>query len=839
MKKIFTLLAFSSIVAASFSQLPGNSIKLTGNGQLVSIPDAASATLNNDLTLEAWVYYTCANGTASQSILTKGWCGQRWSWYFHIGDGKITFGKFNNANCSLGQAFYESAQTVPYNTWTHVAMVHSLNTVTFYMNGQPLASSLTSGSAFNGFQASTEPVRIGAYRRLDGALVSTPIGNIDDVRLWHTARTAAEIAANYNTALNGTEPGLYCYWKLDESGSGAGITCANSATATGATFNGTTAGAVALVNNNTITNAMPVCTPALWLRADSTLTKDVANKVSIWNDVSGNSRNATQATPANQPTWMPNIFNGRPALWFDGVNGNYFLENTTQTPVPVAGSARTYFVVAKADCNASGYKGGHLFSNRRTSQASTLEFTDNGSGGIFHAGNLCCNHPSANVSFAEGQKIFVGAWRTAGAGTNIDFRMNGTQATVTNASFVSDNGAAGYAVGDRRDGISGNDWQGYISEIIVYDRAVTDLERSQTESYLSKKYQSVYLPSQFTGLPIAKTTNDVALDDGSWKHTYNSSDPTSLIASVKDNCLALGIITDTVYLEPGTVGGNAGSQRFLRRHYVIKAGSNPAGTKRIRLYFTIQEFNDLKAATNNINTINDLSVTKYSGPTEDGNYNVADATSLTYIPSSSITAGTLSGMYYLEFDVSGFSEFWIHGGAAVLPLRLLDLSVTKVKGLPTLRWTTTNESDMAFYEAEKSTNGLQFHAIGKVTAKNGSANSYSFTDSTDNISSPVIYYRLKQFTNAGGFTYSSVVKLSGNRQLEISVSPVPAHDRIRIRSAAAISYIEILNTTGIVVKKLIPSADQWYNISELPNGIYFLRVSAGGMVQVEKMVVGQ
>ena len=731
MKSIYTFLAACCVYTSTFSQLPGNSLKLTANNQCVSIPDAASATLDDNLTLEAWVYFTCANGTASQAILTKGWCGQRWSWYFHIGDGRITFGKFNNANCAVGGAFYESDQTLPYNTWTHVAVVHSVNTVQFYMNGQLIPSSLTSGTAFNGFQASTEPVRIGTYRRLDGALVSTPIGNIDDVRMWHTARSAAQIAANYNTTLTGNEAGLYGYWKLDESGSGGGITAVNSATATGATFNGTSVGAVAFVNNTTVLNSTPICTPALWLQADGTLTKDGANKVSVWNDMSGFGRNATQAVAANQPTWMPNIFNGKPALFFDGVNGNYFLENTTQTPVATAGAARTYFVVAKADCNATGYKGGHLFSHRRTSQASTLEFTDNGSGGIYYAGNLTSNHPSANVSFADGQKIFVGAWRTAGTGTPIDFRMNGVQATVTNSNFIADNGAAGYAVGDRRDGVLNNDWQGYIAEIIVYDRAVTDAERLNTERYLTAKYQTAYMPSQFTGLPTVRTLNDANLDDGNWKHSYNSSDPSKLMVSVKDNCFNLGYITDTVYLEPGAVGGNPGGPRFLRRHYVIKTDNNPAGTKRVRLYFTPQEFTDLKAVTPGVNTIRDLSVTKYNGPTEDGTYQTQDATSLTYIPSSSITADSLAGMYYIEFDVTGFSEFWIHAGAALLPLHTLELSVAREKGVPVLRWKSTNENNLQLYSIEKSTNGQNFYAVGNLSAKNGSENEYSFTDIND------------------------------------------------------------------------------------------------------------
>ena len=792
------------------------------------------------MTLEAWVYYTCANGSADQAIVTKGWCGEKWSYYFDILDQRIHFGKFNSANCNNSYAEYQStAQVVPYNTWAHLAIVITGTSVSMYVNGQPVPSSLVTGTAFAGFQACTQPLRIGTYRRLDGAFVSCMLGNIDDVRLWHTARTAAEIATNYNTVLTGNEAGLFCYYKLDETGSGAGITAVNSATATGSTYNGSSVGAINFVNNSTVTNAIPVCSPSLWLRADSTLTKDASNKVSVWNDVSGNNKNATQATALNQPTWMPNVFNGKPAIFFDGANGNYFLENTTQTPVATAGSARTYFIVAKADCNASGYKGGNIFSNSRTSPASTAEFTDNGSGGIYYAGNLVSagNHPSVAVPFADGQqKIFTGTWRTAGTGNNIDFWMNGIASTTSAGNFVSDNGAAGYAVGDRRDGTANNDFQGYIAEIIVYSRAVSDDERQYTENYLKNKYNNKFIPSQFTNLPVtAKNYNDAVLDDGSWKHSYNSADASKLITSVKDNCLNLGTITDTVYLEPGTYGILPTGEKFLRRHFVIKTQNNPAGTRRVRLYFTIQEFNDLKAVSPGMNTIADLSVTKYEGPTEDGAYHTADATSVTYTPSSAITSGTLFGQYYLEFDVTGFSEFWIHGGATLLPLQPTVLSAIKRTNGAELHWATQNENEITRYEIERSSDANHFALIGNTDAKHDAENNYGFTDGKTGTG--IIYYRLRIIKADGTFSYSNTIKLRFDQMIDVSVSPVPANDIISIRSAEKITAVQIFSCSGTLIQSLKANNSGQYNVSDLPNGLYILLISNSAGNQSEKLLI--
>ncbi|KAA5534194.1 LamG domain-containing protein, partial [Roseiconus nitratireducens] len=49
-------------------------------------------------------------------------------------------------------------------------------------------------------------------------------GTIDDYRLWSVARTPAEIAANYNQMLTGSEAGLIGYWQFEET---AGLVAAN------------------------------------------------------------------------------------------------------------------------------------------------------------------------------------------------------------------------------------------------------------------------------------------------------------------------------------------------------------------------------------------------------------------------------------------------------------------------------------------------------------------------------------------------------------------------------------------------------------------------------------
>ncbi|OBQ32885.1 MAG: hypothetical protein AN487_21545, partial [Anabaena sp. CRKS33] len=60
---------------------------------------------------------------------------------------------------------------------------------------------------------------------------------------------------------------------------------------------------------------------ALWLDAEDAASITLnGSTVSQWNDKSGNARNVSQATAANQPTLTTSGLNGKPVLTFDGAD---------------------------------------------------------------------------------------------------------------------------------------------------------------------------------------------------------------------------------------------------------------------------------------------------------------------------------------------------------------------------------------------------------------------------------------------------------------------------------------------------------------------------------------
>ncbi|SVC12986.1 uncharacterized protein METZ01_LOCUS265840, partial [marine metagenome] len=93
--------------------------------------------------------------------------------------------------------------------WHHVAAVHSGNgEVEIYLNGESI------------FTASVSVPNISSS---NGAIGSSPLGgerwngNIDEVRIWNTARTQEELQGSMHQSLRGTENGLVGYWSFDEN----------------------------------------------------------------------------------------------------------------------------------------------------------------------------------------------------------------------------------------------------------------------------------------------------------------------------------------------------------------------------------------------------------------------------------------------------------------------------------------------------------------------------------------------------------------------------------------------------------------------------------------------
>jgi len=102
--------------------------------------------------------------------------------------------------------------------WTHISVVWdaAADTVTVYQDGAAAGSTTLAGGALTTggtIWLGNDQDSVGGGFQQNAAYD----GKISEVRVWNEARSATDIAADYNQQLTGTEENLVGYWRLDES----------------------------------------------------------------------------------------------------------------------------------------------------------------------------------------------------------------------------------------------------------------------------------------------------------------------------------------------------------------------------------------------------------------------------------------------------------------------------------------------------------------------------------------------------------------------------------------------------------------------------------------------
>lgn len=173
----------------------------------VSVAGSSTLTLDSTFTLEAWV--RPRSGAASAALLAI-WDGAKTgSSYGLYLQGLVPTVLLRSATANTAISL-GAPSGVPQNQWHHIAFVYDRGTGTLYVDGDSVAAA-TGLTVPNPVVA---PLRLGADAQATPAHLT---GDLDEVRIWGTARSAAQIAASMGVRLAPAEnPGLRAYWPLLE-----------------------------------------------------------------------------------------------------------------------------------------------------------------------------------------------------------------------------------------------------------------------------------------------------------------------------------------------------------------------------------------------------------------------------------------------------------------------------------------------------------------------------------------------------------------------------------------------------------------------------------------------
>jgi trimeric autotransporter adhesin len=280
----------------------------------------------------------------------------------------------------------------------------------------------------------------------------------------------------------------------------------------------------------------------------------------------------------------------------------------------------------------------------------------------------------------------------------------------------------------------------------------------------------------------------------------------NILAEIKANGNNLGTVTASFYTKTGTLRETSAKKLYASRNITITPQNQPTSAVDIRLYLTAAEYNALRTSTNSIgdpsgvNSIGDIVILKNTDACGSALIN----TPITITPQYAEAFGS---NYVLQGSISSFSTFYLGSPASgTLPLQLLTLTGSlQENNAALLQWTTSNEINTSHFVVERSIDGNNFSYTGIVyTAGNrDTKTSYSFTDvNIGTQPASIIYYRLKIFDNDGKYSYSKIISIVLNRNIDVLLFPNPVKQILNIRLVGQETnqvLVQIMDLTGRVI----------------------------------------
>ncbi|MCK6600910.1 MAG: T9SS type A sorting domain-containing protein [Bacteroidetes bacterium] len=809
----------------------GNSVLMDGGSGHLVIPDNGTLDVTTTFTIEAWVYH---NGKTYSSIIDKG----TYQYLFQIQGGSLAF----YSGTGTG-AWKYSTGTIPANTWTHVAVTYNVgaNEVKFYKNGELMNTE----SGVNAITPDNGDINIGRQSPAS-CLCNTFGGKLDEVRFWNRTLTDSEILDNFQRTLSGSESGLVGYWSMDEtnavytfdksgnnnhaylaggtvfSPSGAGISkeiTRVSASLTGLnplqtySYRLTATNSAGSVVSDTASFKFKATVPdlELWLVADSNLVLDTENRVVEWKSLTANGTIAFQKNPAARPSRIVNSLNGYDVVRFDGSS------DVLWTSPVSSDSGLTVIAVSKLSASNGNWQ--RIVGNDRHYLVG------------YYGGNFR-NYYGNGSSWAAGgdySSTTVGAFvirSTTHDGSTDKSWQNGIPATPATSSRTGNTAPLTIGAGFE-DGFFHQFLNGDLAELLVFNRTLSDAERTAIESRLALKYQ--------VGLK-ATVSNP----------TVNSGEKGSF---------SLGSTGATVTFT--TPSGTSGSLTASTSTSPTIVGSLPIGITGLA---TEKYWSIVNTGLTGIEYSITLDLTGISGITDFTSVKVVkredeNATWVDVTGSPFFATVTYDEPFITISGLNSFSEFAIGSGSDnPLPVELVSFTGKLTGGKVSLNWSTRSETNNYGWEIERSEDRSQksedrlntdWESIGFVAGKGTTteAQTYSFSSTFSSGK-----FRLKQIDTDGTVSFSQVLSFEQIPSvLTLNQNyPNPFNPSTVIGFSLPVSgkvSLKIYDITGREIATLLNrdlesgSHSVTFDASGFAAGVYFCNLAFNGQVVTKKLTL--
>lgn len=333
---------------------------------------------------------------------------------------------------------------------------------------------------------------------------------------------------------------------------------------------------------------------------------------------------------------------------------------------------------------------------------------------------------------------------------------------------------------------------------------------------------TITLPTPSGNLATNGQSATCVVGAGQTVHFYHTASG-NYIATVTAGPASLGSTIATAYVDGSVQFVPACSMpsyetAVMQRHWVITPTTN--GTATVRLPYTNTEFQNLASGSVVSSSPDDLVtypnqntvfLSKYSGGVFPATTNVnANPNDNCIVGGTTLHTGIQHGAHpvapvsaavlYSDFNIPGFSEFWLHGvdNNSPLSVTLSDFSGTCAGNERQIEWSTATEQNSDYFELERSRDGQQWTPIVKIPGAGTTTTStpYAYNDRVDG---GMHYYRLKQTDYDGAFRYYGPIVVNcepGENNFSVFPNPSSGEFTIEINSS------EIIDNVAVVVYDL-------------------------------------
>ena len=796
-----------------------NGLDFDGVGDFVSLGNHSNLNFTTNFTIESWVKVPTIPTNGVNTIFSKNYPTANTPGYM--------FG-YNNSNSTDLKLVFESAvEIVTSNSsllagaWNHVAVVVSGNgtLATFYINGSQAGSStitLTDASLVDEFIGS-----------MDSGGSNLLVGTLDELRIWNYALTNSEIISNIDNPLVGNELGLVAYYDFNQgepSGVNTGLNLVDqTSNGINGTFNGhaLTGSSSNFVSGNHLSVISPETSVCLNSSSPRLLFGGTGKTPSAFQWFSNNSAATTGAS----------TISGATLKYYDALTSTsgskFYYINATGT---CASNVISNFakVIVSGGITGSDYlyldNIGNYSSTEPPAASNPWVISNTALATTTNAGVLtavAAGTPTLTYTTASGCvinktiNVVPTTWKgTTSTDWNTGSNWIGLYVPTTVTNLVFDNVAVNDCVLDQDRTLASLSFGTSSKKLSLGNYNLT-------VSSISGITATRYVKTAGTGKLIMTVANNSSVV---FPVGYSSYNPVTITNKSGTSDVFSTRVIDGVY-QNGLNGTTVTSPSVNRTWDISKASAN-AGSGVDFIY-----------KWNTGEVVNGTLVTPTMNHHNGSSWEVPTVTSTTF-GSNMLTVVGYTGT---------FSPFAISEGSNPLPIELMAFNANCTENATTINWQTASEHNSAFFDVEKSRDGINWSIVETIAAAGNSTTTIDYSIVDAEKTTGVVYYRLNQVDLNGESKIYGPVSANCNDSEDFIafVYPNPTQDVFTLELTNNTTQnvnIQLIGSDGKVVYQLtrmveVGSTMLPLSIVELKSGIYSLQIQSASGLKSLKLVV--